>query len=501
MRRVDRRDIRASRDREARDGDVAPALTEVAGDVDQAIAGADPDDTRRHARRRYRLDRPATIRHIRGGGRIEAPGDAELRTDPGPVHAAIHRAHDIIEPRNQLVLVPGGEQHRSRGCRARLGRRIDRRTHVDPLFAGVEDLHDPAPAGVDDVRVERIGEHRPPFPAVDRVPVEHRDRAVVAAAARADCAGILLRGVHPVGKTVVRGHVVDLLGALVVPRAPGGAAVKRDHQTLVVPEEHPLAVGGVDPELLGIVTAGSALEAGEGLAAVGRPVARGAHGVDDVGILWIDVDAAVVAALTVADPAVIGRHLAPGGAAVIRSVEATVGNEVEALCIGAQGHRNRRASGQSRQSGGAEFVPGHAIVGRLVDRRAGAGRVRTRGEGELWRPQPVLRVVRRRIVPHAGREDHVRHVVGAGQLVDAGGTVDGQRPVPGLAAVAAAEDPTRVVQGERVTQRADHHDVRVVRVHEHGLNVPRLGRGRGAATSFRRHSTCRRRCPGRGCRR
>ena len=71
---------------------------------------------------------------------------------------------------------------------------------------------------------------------------------------------------------------------------------------------------GIDPDLLRIVAARRALEAGERRAAVDRLVARRVDRVDDVGILRIDVDAAVVAALPVSNPrssAAIWRQVAP----------------------------------------------------------------------------------------------------------------------------------------------------------------------------------------------
>src|SRR2546427_10422540 len=103
------------------------------------------------------------------------------------------------------------------------------------------------------------------------------------------------RPVHPVGIRVVDRDVIDLVGRLIVPGAPGRTAVERDHGALIEPHEDALAVGGVDPHLLRVVAAGGALEAGERVAAVGGLVAGCVDGVHDVGVLRVDVDAAVVA--------------------------------------------------------------------------------------------------------------------------------------------------------------------------------------------------------------
>src|SRR5213076_878310 len=131
--------------------------------------------------------------------------------------------------------------------------------------------------------------------------------------AGADRARVLLRRVDERRPRVVDRDVIDLLGRLVVPRAPRRPAVERDDGALIVAEQHALAVGGIDPQLLRVVAAGRAFEAGEGVAAVGGFIARGVDGVDDVGVLGVHVDAAVVAALAVANARVGRVHLPPRG--------------------------------------------------------------------------------------------------------------------------------------------------------------------------------------------
>src|SRR4029077_21068147 len=106
--------------------------------------------------------------------------------------------------------------------------------------ARIRDLDDAAAgsAGVDDLGIERVGDYRAELVAGGRIPVERRDRAEVSSAARGDRAGVLLRGVDPVWKRVVRRDVIDLVGGLVVPRAPGEAAVERDCRALIDAEQH-----------------------------------------------------------------------------------------------------------------------------------------------------------------------------------------------------------------------------------------------------------------------
>src|SRR5207302_614022 len=118
-----------------------------------------------------------------------------------------------------------------------------------------------------------------------------------------------------------------------------------------------------DPHLLWIVATGRALEAGEGLAAVGRHVARGVEGVDPVGIVRVDVDAAVVAALTVADARVVGGHLPPGRAAVVGAVETEVADDEDALTAGVVGDSDPHLAGDAGgECVAGNFGPADAIV-------------------------------------------------------------------------------------------------------------------------------------------
>ena len=126
--------------------------------------------------------------------------------------------------------------------------------------------------------------------------------------------------------------MVDLLRGLVVPRAPGVAAIERDDRALVVAHEHALAVGGVDPHHLRIVAAGrAALECGEAVATVDGLVCRHMERVNDVGILRVDEHAAIVAALGVGDPFVVCRHVAPRRAAIVGAVQPEVADDIDAL--------------------------------------------------------------------------------------------------------------------------------------------------------------------------
>src|SRR4029077_18528641 len=105
-----------------------------------------------------------------------------------------------------------------------------------------------------------------------------------------------LRAHDVVGICVVGGYVVDLRNDLGVPEAPGAAFVEGDTGALVGADQHAVAVRGVNPELVVVLTTGRALEGLKGGAAIGGAVHRGAHGVHNVRILRVHEHAAAISA-------------------------------------------------------------------------------------------------------------------------------------------------------------------------------------------------------------
>ncbi len=200
---------------------VVPCLAVVARDLDQSIVRADPDRARADGATRDIVSIAPPV-----GGR--AVGGARRR--PGRMARSGLIASSARRRRSSPHRLESRDQHRA--CST--ARRRSAATNVVRSWragscagltlihcsVGYEILTNPRAAGVHGVRVERIGDDRAPLPPEHRIPVERRDRAEVAAAARADGAGVLLRAVDPVRERVVDGEVVDLLGRLVVPRAP-----------------------------------------------------------------------------------------------------------------------------------------------------------------------------------------------------------------------------------------------------------------------------------------
>src|SRR5262249_8211310 len=168
--------------------------------------------------------------------------------------------------------------------------------------------------------VGRVGGHVAVLLDADGVPLAERDLAVVAAAADAGRAALLLTAAHAVRERVVRAHVVELRRRLVVPGAPGLAAVHGPDPALVAGKDHRPRIVGVDPEAVGIVAARRAAKRREGLAAVRRLPGHDVDAVDDVGVLRVDLDLREVAG-TPPDPRV-GVDPLPAEAGVLRAVEA-----------------------------------------------------------------------------------------------------------------------------------------------------------------------------------
>src|SRR5437879_4782761 len=123
-------------------------------------------------------------------------------------------------------------------------------------------------SAVNEVRILRVGSGHAVFLDADRMPIVESDLAIHAAAIDACGTGILLTAAQAVGERVVGGHVVHRGGRLVVPAAPGFAAVRREYTALIGHQEDDVRVLGIDPAFLIIVAAGGAANGRPGLAAI-----------------------------------------------------------------------------------------------------------------------------------------------------------------------------------------------------------------------------------------
>src|SRR6185437_11016419 len=116
-------------------------------------------------------------------------------------------------------------------------------------------------------------------------------------------------------------HVVHLRGGLVVPGAPALAAVHGDDCALIAGEDDDAGIVGIDPDVLVVVAAGSAAEAGPGLAAVSGFPGDGAGHVNDVRIFGIDAGLREIAAADAACGTSVTGGDSPVRAAIVRAIK------------------------------------------------------------------------------------------------------------------------------------------------------------------------------------
>src|SRR5712692_315343 len=116
-------------------------------------------------------------------------------------------------------------------------------------------------AAKDHARIQRVRRDITIFAArVHWPPNMEIQRAVTAAAWRGYRIAVLLRSVYPVGKLVIRHHVIELRRRLVEPGAPSVAAVARYNRCLIAAENHPPRLVGINPQLVVVVAPGRTFE-------------------------------------------------------------------------------------------------------------------------------------------------------------------------------------------------------------------------------------------------
>ena len=267
---------------DARRRDILPGHAVVGRHMDQPVVGADPDPVDVLVRRRDGVDDAARrglrrrIARILADARRHGPRLArQVGAQLLPVRAAVDGLPEMVVGEEQRTLVDFGEDDRHR---AHLTEGPGWTTDTTTAAHRADDRHLTGPAiesrhgaaAVDDVGIERVWGDEAVFIDADGKPVAIRDRAVVAAARHAHRAVLLLAAADAVGKRVVRRHVVELAGRLVVPGAPGLAAVQRDDRALIGGEQDDVGVVGIDPAVLIVLAAWRAFERRPRLAAVGR---------------------------------------------------------------------------------------------------------------------------------------------------------------------------------------------------------------------------------------
>ena len=105
-RRFDARDVRPAGIGQPGDAHVSPGFAFVPREMNEAVAGPDPDGTAGHSRRGNGLNGTLAPGGDGRSGRVEAAGNAEVRTPTGPVRAAIRGRHQEVEAGEQLPRIP-----------------------------------------------------------------------------------------------------------------------------------------------------------------------------------------------------------------------------------------------------------------------------------------------------------------------------------------------------------------------------------------------------------
>ena len=237
-------------------------------DVDQPVVGARPDAVSRPERRRDRVDDAA----LRGLGLVGA--SRYMPTLAGHVPASSRQVGtDLPSSSGRRPSSSRARSRRSRGCADRPARR-------GPAACAARDILRPAAtAGAIVLRLVRCAgrtgsacrRRRCPDRAgrarrsrTPRRPTGCQSRNVICPSSPRLCDAaeplFLLPAAHAVGKRVVGAHVVELRRRLVVPGAPGVAAVDGDDRALVAGEQHDRRVVGVDPDAVVVVAARRAAE-------------------------------------------------------------------------------------------------------------------------------------------------------------------------------------------------------------------------------------------------
>src|SRR5205823_14673912 len=141
-----------------------------------------------------------------------------VRTDLFPTIAPIARFPKHVAGEEKEMRILWRKNHRLAPECSKIFRLYRHRQNILRLAGpAVEPRQFPAD---DDVRIERIGDDITVFLGGHWLPIAKRDLARVAAAFDSDRTAFLLATVKPIRKRVVRAHVIQLRGRLIIPGTP-----------------------------------------------------------------------------------------------------------------------------------------------------------------------------------------------------------------------------------------------------------------------------------------
>ena len=226
-----------------------------------------------------------------GGGEVAKIGghagvfSRQVRADRLPRLSSVGGLEQHLRGKVERVRIDRREQHRGGAVIAILAGAQRVRRHVFQLAGGLVIARHLS--AIDQIGVQRVGCGVGVLVYADGMPIAKGDRAEVAAAGHARAAALLLPAIDPIGKAVVSAYVEHLRRGLVIPGAPGGAAVHGDGGALVYAADHDLRIVGVDPDGVVIVAARRALEGCESLARIGGTVRGSVGGENHIRIFWV----------------------------------------------------------------------------------------------------------------------------------------------------------------------------------------------------------------------
>ncbi len=315
--------------------------------------------------------------------------------------------------------------------------------------------------GVDDVAVGGLRHRRTRLAATHRAPerLGARRRPVRRQRGYGDGRVVLLAGVESVGERVVRVHLVQLRGGLVVLGGPGLTAIQGHIGAAVVRLDEQVRVPRVDPHVV-VVTMGSG-QPFERFPAVRRLPEPGRVDIDHVGVARVGIDIDIVEGAV--QQRVVLAHEPEAGAAIVGPIQAAAGLRLDERVdpVGVRRrHRQVRLADQLVRKTVRQLPPRIAPVGRTIDPALpGARDDRPR----LPLGPPHRRVDRGGIV---GRQL---------QVGGPGGIRHEQDPLPAGPAVGRPVDPALRVGRERVADGGNEHDIGIRRVHDDRTDLSRSG--------------------------
>ena len=155
------------------------------------------------------------------------------------------------------------------------------------------------------------------------MPFAEGDLTVVAPRSNADRTAFLLSAIDIVRKGIVRAHMIELGGRLIVPGGEGLPAIDRDDGALVTRNQQDIRVIGIDPDAMIVIPSRSTA-----IGIPGHPAIRGSPNdyirrIDDVFIFRVGLDLGEIIATP--PETLVAVQFFPGLPCVVTAIDAAIG--------------------------------------------------------------------------------------------------------------------------------------------------------------------------------